>query len=91
MRLASCTRRCKNSWFLDDKGNDCHQGELGEITVKSPAKMRCYQKQAEATKETMQDVDLRTVICGVIDAGRLYPRSWTARKHIIPVVKHAFS
>ncbi|MEO9466902.1 class I adenylate-forming enzyme family protein [Sulfitobacter pontiacus] len=54
--------------FLDDKGNDVPQGELGEITVKSPANMRCYLNKPEATAETMQDGWLRTGDLGVIDA-----------------------
>jgi len=41
---------------------------LGEITVKSPANMRCYLNKPEATEETMQDGWLRTGDLGVIDA-----------------------
>jgi long-chain acyl-CoA synthetase len=54
--------------FLDDSGNDVPQGELGEITVKSPANMRCYLNKPEATAETMQDGWLRTGDLGMIDA-----------------------
>ena len=54
--------------MLDDNGNDVPLGELGEITVKSPANMRCYLNQPEATAETMQDGWLRTGDLGVIDA-----------------------
>ncbi len=53
--------------FLDDAGNDVPQGELGEITVKSPANMRCYLNKPDATAETMQDGWLRTGDLGVID------------------------
>ncbi len=54
--------------FLDDAGNDVPQGELGEITVKSPANMRCYLNKPDATAETMQDGWLRTGDLGIIDA-----------------------
>lgn len=54
--------------FLDDAGNEVPTGELGEITVKSPANMRCYLNQPEATAETMQDGWLRTGDLGTIDA-----------------------
>ncbi|MBW4963450.1 class I adenylate-forming enzyme family protein [Sulfitobacter sp. CW3] len=53
--------------FLDDNGNDVPVGQLGEITVKSPANMRCYLNKPEATAETMQDGWLRTGDLGVID------------------------
>jgi long-chain acyl-CoA synthetase len=53
--------------FLDDNGNDVPVGSLGEITVKSPANMRCYLNKPEATAETMQDGWLRTGDLGVID------------------------
>ncbi len=53
--------------FLDDNGNDVPVGTLGEITVKSPANMRCYLNKPEATAETMQDGWLRTGDLGVID------------------------
>ncbi|SFT11926.1 Acyl-CoA synthetase (AMP-forming)/AMP-acid ligase II [Sulfitobacter marinus] len=53
--------------FLDDNGNDVPIGQLGEITVKSPANMRCYLNKPEATAETMQDGWLRTGDLGVID------------------------
>ncbi len=53
--------------FLDDHGNDVPVGQLGEITVKSPANMRCYLNKPEATAEAMQDGWLRTGDLGVID------------------------
>ena len=54
--------------FLDDAGNDVPPGTLGEITVKSPANMRCYLNMPDATAQTMQDGWLRTGDLGVIDA-----------------------
>jgi long-chain acyl-CoA synthetase len=53
--------------LLDDAGNDVALGELGEITVKSPANMRCYLNKPEATAETMQDGWLRTGDLAVMD------------------------
>jgi long-chain acyl-CoA synthetase len=54
--------------MLDDNGNDVALGELGEITVKSPANMRCYLNKPDATAETLQDGWLRTGDLGVLDA-----------------------
>lgn len=54
--------------MLDDTGNDVALGELGEITIKSPANMRCYLNKPEATAETLQDGWLRTGDLGVLDA-----------------------
>ncbi len=53
--------------MLDDAGNDVPVGCLGEITVKSPANMRCYLNKPEATTETLQDGWLRTGDLGVLD------------------------
>lgn len=54
--------------FLDDDGNDVPVGQMGEITVKSPANMRCYLNKPEATAEVLQDGWLRTGDLGTIDA-----------------------
>jgi long-chain acyl-CoA synthetase len=54
--------------LLDDNGNDVPLGELGEITVKSPANMRCYLNKPEATAETLRDGWLRTGDLAVMDA-----------------------
>ena len=54
--------------LLDDAGNDVPLGELGEITVKSPANMRCYLNKPEATAETIEDGWLRTGDLAVMDA-----------------------
>lgn len=53
--------------FLDDDGNDVPFGEIGELTVKSPANMRCYLNQPEVTAEVLQDGWLRTGDLGRID------------------------
>ncbi|QUJ78294.1 acyl--CoA ligase [Sulfitobacter albidus] len=54
--------------LLDDDGNDVALGQLGEITVKSPANMRCYLNKPEATAEVLQDGWLRTGDLAVMDA-----------------------
>jgi acyl-CoA synthetase (AMP-forming)/AMP-acid ligase II len=54
--------------LLDDAGNDVPLGALGEITIKSPANMRCYLNKPEATAEAMQDGWLRTGDLAVMDA-----------------------
>lgn len=54
--------------FLDDDGNDVPTGEVGEITVKSPANMRCYLNQPEATAQALQDGWLRTGDLGWTDS-----------------------
>ncbi len=54
--------------LLDDAGREVPLGEPGEITVKSPANMRCYLNKPEATAEAMQDGWLRTGDLAVQDA-----------------------
>ena len=46
--------------ILDDDGAALPTGTVGELTVKSPANMRCYLNKPEATKEVLQDGWLRT-------------------------------
>lgn len=53
--------------FLDEDGQPVPQGEIGEITVKSPCNMRCYLNKPEATAEVLQDGWLRTGDLGYID------------------------
>ncbi len=41
--------------IVDEHGNEVPTGEAGELTVKSPANMRCYLNQPEATADTVRD------------------------------------
>ena len=54
--------------ILDDAGDEVPIGTLGEITIKSPANMRCYLNKPDATAETLQDGWLRTGDLGTVDA-----------------------
>lgn len=53
--------------ILDDAGNEVPLGEVGELTVKSPANMRCYLNKPDATAEVFQDGWLRTGDLATID------------------------
>jgi len=46
--------------IIDDSGSELSNGEVGEITVKSAANMRCYLNKPEATAEVLRDGWLRT-------------------------------
>lgn len=46
--------------LLDDDGQEVPLGAVGEITVKSPANMRCYLNKPQATEEVLQDGWLKT-------------------------------
>ena len=46
--------------ILDDDSAEVPLGEIGELTVKSPANMRCYLNKPEATDKVFQDGWLRT-------------------------------
>jgi long-chain acyl-CoA synthetase len=52
----------------DDAGNAVPLGEIGELTVKSPANMRCYLNKPEATAEVFQNGWLRTGDLATLDA-----------------------
>ena len=54
--------------ILDNDGNEVPVGEIGELTVKSPANMRCYLNKPEATAEVFQNGWLRTGDLATIDA-----------------------
>jgi len=53
--------------ILDDNGTEVALGEIGELTVKSPANMRCYLNKQEATDEVFQDGWLRTGDLATLD------------------------
>ncbi|MGB5863207.1 MAG: AMP-binding protein [Sulfitobacter sp.] len=53
--------------LLDEEGAEVPLGTLGEITVKSPANMRCYLNKPDATAQTMKDGWLRTGDLAVMD------------------------
>lgn len=54
--------------ILDDNGVEVPIGEIGELTVKSPANMRCYLNKPDATNRVFQDGWLRTGDLATIDA-----------------------
>ena len=54
--------------FLGEDGREVPQGEVGEITVKSPCNMRCYLNKPEETAEVFKDGWLRTGDMGYIDS-----------------------
>nr|WP_323776827.1 class I adenylate-forming enzyme family protein [Amylibacter sp.] len=54
--------------ILDDAGNPLPLNTIGELTVKSPANMRCYLNKPEATAEVFQDGWLRTGDMAMLDS-----------------------
>ncbi|GAB5438592.1 MAG: class I adenylate-forming enzyme family protein [Falsiruegeria mediterranea] len=54
--------------FLDDDGQPVAQGEVGEMTVKSPCNMRCYINKPDETSQAMQDGWFKTGDLGYIDS-----------------------
>ncbi|MCY4043887.1 MAG: class I adenylate-forming enzyme family protein [Cellvibrionales bacterium] len=68
--IASPILDCK---ILDNQGNECPQGEPGEIYLKSPTIAKGYNNQPEATKETFIDGWLKTGDIGYLnDDGYLF-------------------
>ncbi|MEP1208935.1 MAG: class I adenylate-forming enzyme family protein [Rhizobiaceae bacterium] len=53
--------------ILDDSGVEVANGEIGEITVKSAANMRCYLNKPEETAEVLQQGWLSTGDLGWVD------------------------
>ena len=54
--------------ILNEDGVEVAVGELGEITVKSAANMRCYHNKPDATADVLQDGWLRSGDLGMIDS-----------------------
>ncbi|MGM0583402.1 MAG: class I adenylate-forming enzyme family protein [Pseudomonadota bacterium] len=54
--------------ILDRQGREVPTGEVGELTVKSPANMRCYLNKPDATLEVLRDGWLRTGDLARVDA-----------------------
>lgn len=53
--------------ILDDDGTELPNGEVGELTVKSAANMRCYLNKPEETDEVFQNGWLRTGDLAMVD------------------------
>lgn len=41
--------------IVDEQGREVPTGQIGELIIKSPANMRCYLNQPEATRSTLRD------------------------------------
>lgn len=41
--------------IVDEQGHEVPTGQIGELIIKSPANMRCYLNQPEATRSTLRD------------------------------------
>ncbi|MDI6753329.1 MAG: AMP-binding protein, partial [Thermodesulfobacteriota bacterium] len=74
-RLASCGKPIPGAdvKVLNDKGEEVKPGEIGELTVKSPANMKGYWKMPEETKEALRDGRFYTGdLCTVDEEGYIY-------------------
>ncbi len=58
--------------IVDDEGRELPLGEVGELIVKSPANMRCYLNQPEATADVLRDGWLYTGDLARVDEDGLY-------------------
>ncbi|MEO4054426.1 AMP-binding protein [Solibacillus sp. CAU 1738] len=68
-RLDSCGRigPFVDVKIVDDAGNECPVGEIGEITAKGPLVMQGYWNNEQATKETIRNGWLHTGDLGRLD------------------------
>ncbi len=74
-RLASCGRPKYgiDTKVLNEKGEEVKPGEIGELTVKSPAVMKGYWKSPELTKEALRDGRFYTGdLCTIDEQGFIY-------------------
>jgi acyl-CoA synthetase (AMP-forming)/AMP-acid ligase II len=74
-RLASCGRPTQgvDTKVLNEKEVEVKAGEIGELTVKSPAVMKGYWKSPELTKEALRDGRFYTGdLCTVDEEGFIY-------------------
>lgn len=54
--------------IIDNRGREVPTGDVGELTLKSAANMRCYHNQPEATSETLREGWLYTGDLAKVDA-----------------------
>ena len=74
-RLASCGRPTigADTKVLNEKGEEVRPGEIGELTVKSPAVIKGYLKSPELTRESLKDGRFYTGdLCTVDEEGYVF-------------------